>query len=103
MNGGNRLENLIRGGNQQPVEQESNSQVIDSPSTASTQSQNQQVGQGTASQSKNNMSTRIDSSIFVGIAIFGLIIIAAIFVVIRMLKQKRKAKEFERALKMIPM
>ena len=103
MNGGNRLENLIRGGNQQPVEQESNSQVIDSPSTASTQSQNQQVGQGAASQSKNNMSTRIDSSIFVGIVIFGLIIIAAIFVVIRMLKQKRKAKEFERALKMIPM
>ena len=103
MNGGNRLENLIRGGNQQPVEQESNSQVVDSPSTTSIQSQSQQVGQGAALQSKNNMSTRIDSSIFVGIVIFGLIIIAAIFVVIRMLKQKRKAKEFERALKMIPM
>ena len=103
MNGGNRLENLIRGGNQQPVEQESNSQVVDSPSPTSIQSQSQQVGQGAALQSKNNMSTRIDSSIFVGIVIFGLIIIAAIFVVIRMLKQKRKAKEFERALKMIPM
>ncbi|TWP14447.1 hypothetical protein EUA77_00625, partial [TM7 phylum sp. oral taxon 351] len=103
MNGGNRLENLIRGGNQQPVEQESNSQVVDSPSTTSTQSQSQQVGQGTTLQPKNNMSTRIDNGILVGIAIFGLIIIAAIFVVIKMLKQKRKAKEFERALKMIPM
>ena len=103
MNGGNRLENLIRGGNQQPVEQESNSQVVDSPSTTSTQSQSQQVGQGTTLQPKNNMSTRIDNGLLVGTMIFGLIIIAAIFVVIRMLKQKRKAKEFERALKMIPM
>lgn len=103
MNGGNRLENLIRGGNQQPVEQEPNSQVVDSPSTTSIQSQNQQVGQGATSQPKNNMSTRLDSSILVGIVIFGLIITAAIFVVIRILKQKRKAKEFERALKMIPM
>ena len=103
MNGGNRLENLIRGGNQQPVEQEPNSQVVDSPSTTSIQSQNQQVGQGTTLQPKNNMSTRIDNGILVGIVIFGLIIAAAIFVVIRILKQKRKAKEFERALKMIPM
>ena len=103
MNGGSRLEDLIRGGNQQPVEQESNSQVVDSPSITSTQSQNQRVGQGATSQPKNNMSTRLDSSILVGIVIFGLIITAAIFVVIRILKQKRKAKEFERALKMIPM
>lgn len=103
MNGGNRLENLIRGGNQQPVEQEPNSQVVDSPSTTSIQSQNQQVGQGTTLQPKNNMSTRIDNGILVGIVIFGLIIAAAIFVVTRILKQKRKAKEFERALKMIPM
>ena len=79
MNGGNRLENLLRGGNQQPVEQEPNSQVVDSPSTTSTQSQSQQVGQGTTLQPKNNMSTRIDNGILVGIVIFGLIITAADF------------------------
>ena len=104
MNGGSRLENLIRGGNQQSVDQEQNGQAAESPSTTSLQSQSQQTGQGTALGVKNsNMSTGIDSTVFVGILVFGLIIAAVIFVVVRILKQKRKAKEFERALKMIPM
>ena len=104
MNGGSRLENLIRGGNQQSVDQEQNGQAAESPSTTSLQSQSQQTGQGTALGVKNsNMSTGINSTAFVGILIFGLIIAAVIFVVVRILKQKRKAKEFERALKMIPM
>ena len=104
MNGGSRLENLIRGGNQQSVDQEQNGQAAESPSTTSLQSQSQQTGQGTALGVKNsNMSTGINSTAFVGILVFGLIIAAVIFVVVRILKQKRKAKEFERALKMIPM
>ena len=104
MNGGNRLENLIRGGNQQSVDQEQNGQAAESPSTTSLQSQSQQTGQGTALGVKNsNMSTGINSTVFVGILVFSLIIAAVIFVVVRILKQKRKAKEFERALKMIPM
>lgn len=104
MNGGSRLENLIRGGNQQSVDQEQNGQAAESPSTTSLQSQSQQTGQGTALGVKNsNMSTGINSTVFVGILVFGLIIAAVIFVVVRILKQKRKAKEFERALKMIPM
>ena len=106
MNGGSRLENLIRGGNQQSVDQEQNGQAAESPSTTSlqSQSQSQQTGQGTALGVKNsNMSTGINSTAFVGILVFGLIIAAVIFVVVRILKQKRKAKEFERALKMIPM
>lgn len=104
MNGGSRLENLIRGGNQQSVDQEQNGQAAESPSTTSLQSQSQQTGQGTALGVKNsNMSTGINSTVFVGILVFGLIIAAMIFVVVRILKQKRKAKEFERALKMIPM
>ena len=104
MNGGSRLENLIRGGNQQSVYQEQNGQAAESPSTTSLQSQSQQTGQGTALGVKNsNMSTGISSTAFVGILVFGLIIAAVIFVVVRILKQKRKAKEFERALKMIPM
>jgi hypothetical protein cdiviTM7_01505 len=104
MNGGSRLENLIRGGNQQSVDQEQNGQAAESPSTTSLQSQSQQTGQGTALGVKNsNMSTGIDSTVFVGILVFSLIIAAVIFVVVRILKQKRKAKEFERALKMIPM
>lgn len=102
MNGGSRLENLIRGGNQQSVDQEQNGQAAESPSTTSLQSQ--QTGQGTALGVKNsNMSTGINSTVFVGILVFSLIIAAVIFVVVRILKQKRKAKEFERALKMIPM
>ena len=102
MNGGSRLENLIRGGNQQSVDQEQNGQAAESPSITSLQSQ--QTGQGTALGVKNsNMSTGINSTVFVGILVFGLIIAAMIFVVVRILKQKRKAKEFERALKMIPM
>lgn len=104
MNGGSRLENLIRGGNQQSVDQEQNGQAAESPSITSLQSQSQQTGQGTALGVKNsNMSTGINSTVFVGILVFGLIIAAMIFVVVRILKQKRKAKEFERALKMIPM
>lgn len=104
MNGGSRLENLIRGGNQQSVDQEQNGQAAESPSTTSLQSQSQQTGQGTALGVKNsNMSTGINSTVFVGILVFSLIIAAVIFVVVRILKQKRKAKEFERALKMIPM
>ena len=104
MNGDSRLENLIRGGNQQSVDQEQNGQAAESPSTTSLQSQSQQTGQGTALGVKNsNMSTGINSTVFVGILVFGLIIAAMIFVVVRILKQKRKAKEFERALKMIPM
>ena len=104
MNGGSRLENLIRGGNQQSVDQEQNGQAAESPSTTSLQSQSQQTGQGTALGVKNsNMSTGINSTVFVGILVFSLIIAAMIFVVVRILKQKRKAKEFERALKMIPM
>ena len=104
MNGGSRLENLIRGGNQQSVDQEQNCQAAESPSTTSLQSQSQQTGQGTALGVKNsNMSTGINSTVFVGILVFSLIIAAVIFVVVRILKQKRKAKEFERALKMIPM
>ena len=104
MNGDSRLENLIRGGNQQSVDQEQNGQAAESPSITSLQSQSQQTGQGTALGVKNsNMSTGINSTVFVGILVFGLIIAAMIFVVVRILKQKRKAKEFERALKMIPM
>ena len=104
MNGGSRLENLIRGGNQQSVDQEQNGQAAESPSTTNLQSQSQQTGQGTALGVKNsNMSTGINSTVFVGILVFSLIIAAVIFVVVRILKQKRKAKEFERALKMIPM
>lgn len=104
MNGGSRLENLIRGGNQQSVDQEQNGQAAESPSTTSLQSQSQQTGQGTALGVKNsNMSTGINSTVFVGILVFSLIIAVVIFVVVRILKQKRKAKEFERALKMIPM
>lgn len=104
MNGGSRLENLIRGGNQQSVDQEQNGQAAESPSTTSLQSQSQQTGQGTALGVKNsNMNTGINSTVFVGILVFSLIIAAVIFVVVRILKQKRKAKEFERALKMIPM
>ena len=104
MNGGSRLENLIRGGNQQSVDQEQNGQAAESPSITSLQSQSQQTGQGAALGVKNsNMSTGINSTVFVGILVFGLIIAAMIFVVVRILKQKRKAKEFERALKMIPM
>ena len=104
MNGGSRLENLIRGGNQQSVDQEQNGQAAESPSTTSLQSQSQQTGQGAALGVKNsNMSTGINSTVFVGILVFSLIIAAVIFVVVRILKQKRKAKEFERALKMIPM
>lgn len=104
MNGGSRLENLIRGGNQQSIDQEQNGQAAESPSTTSLQSQSQQTGQGTALGVKNsNMSTGINSTVFVGILVFSLIIAAVIFVVVRILKQKRKAKEFERALKMIPM
>lgn len=104
MNGGSRLENLIRGGNQQSVDQEQNGQAAESPSTTSLQSQSQQTGQGTALGVKNsNMSIGINSTVFIGILVFSLIIAAVIFVVVRILKQKRKAKEFERALKMIPM
>ena len=43
------------------------------------------------------------AGVLVGITFFLIVVIVALFAVIRILKQKRKAKEYERALKLIPM
>ena len=44
-----------------------------------------------------------DVGVLVGVTFFLIVVIVALFAVIRILKQKRKAKEYERALKLIPM
>ena len=101
MNGGNRLENLIRGG--QPIEQvttEENNEV-NAPAVQEQKTQSVQtlVTQKRGAEAKEGHV----SSILVGSLVFILILAAVTIVAVRALKKKRQAKEFERALKLVPM
>lgn len=101
MNGGNRLEDLIRGG--QPIEQvttEENNEV----NTPAVQEQKTQSVQTLVTQ-KHGAEAKEGpiNSILVGSLVFILILAAVIIVAVRALKKKRQAKEFERALKLVPM
>ena len=101
MNGGNRLENLIRGG--QPIEQvttEENNEV----NTPAVQDQKTQSVQTLVTQKRGAEAKESPiNSILAGSLVFILILAAVIIVVVRALKKKRQAKEFERALKLVPM
>lgn len=101
MNGGNRLEDLIRGG--QPIEQvttEENNEV----NTPAIQEQKTQSVQTLVTQKRGAEAKKSPiNSILAGSLVFILILAAVTIVVVRALKKKRQAKEFERALKLIPM
>ena len=101
MNGGNRLENLIRGG--QSIEQvttEENNEV----NTPAVQEQKTQSVQTLVTQKRGAEAKESSiNSILAGSLVFILILAAVIIVVVRALKKKRQAKEFERALKLVPM
>ena len=109
MNGGNRLEDLIRGGHQQPVESETTEHANNAAGSPTThtpiEEQKTTQKQILTIQPKNggDLQKGIGGGLFVGILIFILILTTIIVVVVRILKQKRKAKELERALKLIPM
>ena len=101
MNGGNRLEDLIRGG--QPIEQvttEENNEV----NTPAIQEQKTQSVQTLVTQKRGAEAKKSPiNSILAGSLVFILILAAVIIVAVRALKKKRQAKEFERALKLVPM
>ena len=109
MNSGNRLEDLIRGGHQQPVESETTEHANNAAGSPTThtpiEEQKTTQKQILTIQPKNggDLQKGIGGGLFVGILIFMLILTTIIVVVVRILKQKRKAKELERALKLIPM
>ena len=101
MNGGNRLEDLIRGG--QPIEQvttEENNEV----NTPAIQEQKTQSVQTLVTQKRGAEAKKSPiNSILAGSLVFILILAAVTIVAVRALKKKRQAKEFERALKLVPM
>lgn len=103
------MEELIKGGGNEnrtnsamsrDVEQENSSNKIEGSSNKTSSEKKVFTTQQTLNNQNNH---KLFTSLVVFLQIATLVVLVALFVAVKILKQKRKAKEYERSLKLIPM
>lgn len=96
MGGNNKVEDLIQGGSRHGMESEVNNSSRENVVSES-------MGQKQWSVAQGQKNEQFLSGLLLGVFLFVVVMSAVIVIAVKIIKRKRKAKEYERALKLIPM